>query len=134
VVQVLIIATISLGALTPFEELPVSVPPDQSLCDPAFTARFDVDSSVTLQGSDIAQSFSGNVCVIITGAPTIDVTTSGPSGITGELLINSLILVISCNSPISTQYLPESLSSPTALCFFLPLTRMRWFWPVGKIL
>jgi len=61
----------------PFQAIPLSVPPDQSSCPPALTARFDADSATFLQPGDIFDTYNppaANVCVIITGAPTIDVT------------------------------------------------------------
>jgi len=139
VVQVLLFATVCIGNAASFEELPLSVPPDQSSCDPAFTARIDVDSSVTLQGSTVAQAFNypaTNVCVIITGAPTIDVTTTP---LTGALLFTSLFSFDSNTNhiflfvPPPTQYRPGSPSSPTVLCFSLPIPLKQCFLSVEKI-
>jgi len=84
-----------------FQALPLTVPPDQSTCDPSLTAYLDYPPATTLVGSDINNAIYANVCVIITGKPTIDTS----SNVNSSYICSSISLL--CLLPYLYLLLPS---------------------------
>lgn len=73
--------TVCWGFASQFQELLISEPQDDSFCAPVTTARFDLDSLTTLPSTNVSQAIAllspaTTICIIITGGPTIDATST----------------------------------------------------------